>query len=78
MSEGEKPVVVSTSDIRDGAVPMYLQHVTINGHDVAYRTAGDGPVVLLVHGMAGSSVTWKYVTDVVDVVPDVRERLREE
>ena len=30
------------------------QHVTINGHDVAYRTAGDGPMVLLVHGMAGS------------------------
>ena len=40
---------------------MRLQHVTINGHDVAYRTAGGGPVVLLVHGMAGSSVTWKHV-----------------
>jgi pimeloyl-ACP methyl ester carboxylesterase len=37
------------------------QHVTINGHDVAYRTAGDGPVVLLVHGMAGSSATWTHV-----------------
>jgi pimeloyl-ACP methyl ester carboxylesterase len=35
--------------------------VTINGHDVAYRTAGDGPVVLLVHGMAGSSATWNHV-----------------
>ena len=46
MSEGEKPVVVSTSDIRDGGVPMRLHHVTINGHEVAYRTAGDGPVVL--------------------------------
>jgi pimeloyl-ACP methyl ester carboxylesterase len=40
---------------------MRLQHVTINGHDVAYRTAGDGPVVLLVHGMAGSSATWSHV-----------------
>jgi pimeloyl-ACP methyl ester carboxylesterase len=38
-----------------------LQHVTINGHDVAYRSAGDGPVVLLVHGMAGSSATWQHV-----------------
>jgi pimeloyl-ACP methyl ester carboxylesterase len=28
---------------------------------VAYRTAGDGPVVLLVHGMAGSSATWRHV-----------------
>jgi pimeloyl-ACP methyl ester carboxylesterase len=41
--------------------PVRMQHVTINGHDVAYRTAGDGPVVLLVHGMAGSAATWKHV-----------------
>ncbi len=40
---------------------MRLEHVTINGHDMAYRAAGDGPVVLLVHGMAGSSATWKHV-----------------
>ena len=40
---------------------MDLRHVKINGHDVAYGTAGDGPVVLLVHGMAGSSETWKHV-----------------
>ena len=40
---------------------MRLQHVAINGHDVAYRTAGNGPVVLLVHGMAGSSTTWAHV-----------------
>ena len=45
-----------------------MQHVTINGHDVAYRTAGDGPVLLLVHGMAGSSATWKHV------VPALAER----
>ena len=38
-----------------------LQHVTIHGHDVGYRLAGDGPVVLLIHGMAGSSRTWKEV-----------------
>ena len=44
MSEGEKPVVVSMSDICDGGAPMRLQHVTINGHDVAYRTAGAGPI----------------------------------
>ena len=35
--------------------------VQIHGHDVAYRTAGSGPVVVLVHGMAGSSVTWEPV-----------------
>lgn len=31
---------------------------TIHGHQVTYRTGGSGPVVLLIHGMAGSSSTW--------------------
>jgi pimeloyl-ACP methyl ester carboxylesterase len=35
--------------------------VSIHGHDVAYRTAGSGPVVLLIHGIAGSSATWSRV-----------------
>src|SRR6188768_478443 len=35
-----------------------LSTVRIHGHEVAYRTAGDGPVVVLVHGIAGSSSTW--------------------
>lgn len=40
---------------------MELQKITIHGHEVAYRTAGSGPVVLLIHGMAGSATTWKHV-----------------
>lgn len=40
-----------------------LQRATIHGHDVAYRMAGDGPAVLLIHGMAGSSNTWRGVMD---------------
>lgn len=38
--------------------PFNLQHIEIHGHDVGFRTAGAGPVLLLVHGMAGSSDTW--------------------
>ncbi len=38
-----------------------LQHVTIHGHDVGYRMAGNGPVVLLIHGIAGSSRAWRAV-----------------
>jgi pimeloyl-ACP methyl ester carboxylesterase len=30
----------------------------IHGNEVAYRRAGDGPVLLLLHGIAGSSETW--------------------
>jgi len=40
---------------------MKLQHLSIHGHRIALRTAGAGPVVLLVHGMAGSSATWNHV-----------------
>lgn len=38
-----------------------LRHVSIHGHDVGYRLAGDGPAVLLIHGMAGSSRTWRTI-----------------
>lgn len=42
---------------------MNLEHLSIHGHRVACRIAGQGPVLLLVHGMAGSSVTWNHVID---------------
>jgi pimeloyl-ACP methyl ester carboxylesterase len=42
---------------------MELQHVSIHGHDVGYRGGGSGPVVVLIHGMAGSSVTWEPILD---------------
>jgi len=37
------------------------QKIALDGDQVAYRIAGKGPLLLLVHGMAGSSVTWRYV-----------------
>ena len=37
------------------------RNVTLHGHTVTYLTAGQGPIVLLVHGMAGSGETWKHV-----------------
>jgi pimeloyl-ACP methyl ester carboxylesterase len=37
------------------------QAITIDGNRVVYRLAGAGPLLLLVHGMAGSSETWKHV-----------------
>jgi pimeloyl-ACP methyl ester carboxylesterase len=42
-----------------------LNHVTIHGHDVTYRMGGSGSNVLLIHGMAGSSRTWKEVTELL-------------
>lgn len=37
--------------------------ISLHGHEVHYRRAGTGPVLLLVHGMAGSSATWKPVME---------------
>lgn len=35
--------------------------MTIHGHPVGYRRAGTGEAVVLIHGLAGSSRTWKDV-----------------
>ena len=40
---------------------MDLRHVHLHGHDVGYRMAGEGPAIVLIHGMAGSSLTWREV-----------------
>src|SRR4051795_7957708 len=44
-----------TDFARDAATTRF---VTIHGHEVAYRQAGSGPLIVLVHGIAGSSSTW--------------------
>lgn len=38
-----------------------LRHVVIHGHSVAYRRAGSGEVLVLIHGLAGNSRVWKDV-----------------
>jgi pimeloyl-ACP methyl ester carboxylesterase len=40
---------------------MDLRELTIHGRRMSYRAAGEGPVLLLIHGMAGSATTWKHV-----------------
>src|SRR3954453_1722922 len=34
------------------------EEVDLHGHRVSYRIAGEGPVILLIHGIAGSSQQW--------------------
>src|SRR5438477_310470 len=38
-----------------------LQETTLHGHRVAYRMAGSGPPVLLIHGVTSSSANWEVV-----------------
>ena len=42
--------------------PVLQPHtVTLHGHRVTYRTAGSGPVLLLLHGVTNTSQTWEPV-----------------
>jgi len=41
------------------------RHVELHGHRVSYRVAGSGPVVLLVHGIAGTSEQWADVAPIL-------------
>ena len=44
------------------AHPTLAQHeLQLHGHRVTYRTAGRGPVLLLLHGITNSSQTWEHV-----------------
>ena len=45
-----------------------LMHTQLHGHRVAYRLAGSGPLIVLVHGITSSSATWERV------VPALAER----
>ncbi len=38
-----------------------MKYLDLHGDRVAYREAGAGEAVLLIHGMAGSSATWRAV-----------------
>ncbi len=38
-----------------------LHRLSLHGHEVAYRLAGEGATLLLVHGLAGDSRTWLEV-----------------
>jgi pimeloyl-ACP methyl ester carboxylesterase len=38
--------------------PFPLHHLTVHGHRRAYRMAGSGPALLLIHGLGCDSSTW--------------------
>lgn len=47
-----------------------VKFLELHGDRVAYRDEGDGDVLLLIHGMAGSSDTWR------SVIPQLSKRFR--
>ncbi len=45
-----------------------MREIVLHGHRVSYRSAGAGPVVVLVHGITSTSATW------ANVIPYLAER----
>jgi pimeloyl-ACP methyl ester carboxylesterase len=43
------------------AIDFELQEMTLHGHRVAYRMAGEGPPIILIHGITSSSANWRRV-----------------
>ena len=40
---------------------MERSEIVLHGHRVSYRMGGRGPLLVLLHGIAGSSATWDEV-----------------
>jgi pimeloyl-ACP methyl ester carboxylesterase len=47
-----------------------MSYLELHGERIAYRDAGTGEALLLIHGMAGSSATWRAV------IPELAKRYR--
>jgi pimeloyl-ACP methyl ester carboxylesterase len=53
-----------------------LEETTLHGHRVRYRIGGDGPVILLIHGITGSSAQWEPTMELLEsdytvIAPDL-------
>jgi pimeloyl-ACP methyl ester carboxylesterase len=44
-----------------GPDELRVRRLVLHGHRMAYRQAGSGPVVVLIHGITSSSATWSRV-----------------
>ena len=53
---------------RHQELDLSVRHVQIHGHELAYRTAGRGPALLLLHALSSTSGAWQVV------IPALAER----
>ena len=53
--DSEPAETLKQTTVTDG---FRVQHISIHGHQMAYRRGGEGPALLLLHGIASSSRTW--------------------
>jgi pimeloyl-ACP methyl ester carboxylesterase len=56
-----KPSQASPPRRSKGLERPALRRLTLHGHRIAYRLAGSGPPLVLIHGITSSSATWERV-----------------
>jgi pimeloyl-ACP methyl ester carboxylesterase len=61
ISTDKSPQGAAPPKRRPGSTAPRLRRITLHGHRIAYREAGSGPVVILLHGITSSSATWERV-----------------
>ena len=49
---------METVGLVEAEEPFPMEYASLHGHRIGYRRAGRGPMLLLLHGIAGSSRTW--------------------
>jgi pimeloyl-ACP methyl ester carboxylesterase len=52
---------VVTQTANRPSTDVACEEILLHGHRVTYRTAGEGPVLVLIHGITGSSAQWEQV-----------------
>ena len=64
--EAERPSHQSRGIVKDLDPPV--RTAILHGHRVSYRAAGEGPLVLLIHGITGDSRQWS------EIIPQLADR----
>ncbi|WP_024332745.1 alpha/beta fold hydrolase [Gordonia hirsuta] len=73
---GQPSPATTVDPILDDAPVVRLEYHTIHGYRRAYRIAGQGPAILLLHGIGDNSTTWNEVIgelarDYTVIAPDL-------
>jgi pimeloyl-ACP methyl ester carboxylesterase len=61
VAQEEKKYSKTALNVKDGYMNFEERHIDVEGHSVRYLTAGEGPPLVLLHGVGTSSGEWSWV-----------------
>jgi pimeloyl-ACP methyl ester carboxylesterase len=61
VAQEEKKYSKTALNVKDGYMNFEERHIDVEGHRVRYLTAGEGPPLVLLHGVGTSSGEWSWV-----------------